>query len=1194
MDKNSVKKKIRSLTAMILCAILVSAECLPAMASDDIDLYLSNTEDSVSLISQFGARPEDTPPDNSSNFAFDVSTGTLTIKDDGVSMIRNDPQSLPWYQIRESVKHIIIKSDVTELPGYSFYGMTNLIDVRNYGKSQTIKIPDGAIIKTGETASGDHTIYSSATELFDVIQRDETVTVYAFINDDSATTYETVPSESCGYSLVNLTVAEGQCGDNLHWAVTIENNLIISGYGEMWNYKKGTSPFASYSASIQNIELPKNITSIGDFAFEGLNGVFEIEQPAYLYRLGRCAFKDCDNLTKFKLTARMTDIKSGVFAGCTRLTELTVNNASVNSLNDGYLVNTAGEVLGYLRNSVYCDVKNRTVYSSETSATIPDGMLNIGGYTFYNITTAAEVTIPSSVTTIDDEAFINATNLSRITNMANFEQVCGTDIFSGTGSALPSTVQKQAVVYKANTDFAEKAQKAGYDIVWMDDLKMQSISAVYTGGPVIVGQNYSPSDVLVSIIYSNGTSSNVTAAAAGMTLSSTTVSTIGDNKFTVLYEDGYGNSKRSNEFTVQGSNAIKSVSFDYIGPSVWAGEDYNPKYVTVTVVYTNNTSETIKGDKKNASSISYVSYNTLTAEKAGENRISATYTSDSGKTYSGNFTVMADKYATKIEATYPEDKYMGLGEGISGVDLDSLSVYVEYSDNTSDTLSGDDSNIIISDNVDTIGSKTVFTLTLSEKNKNKLTANFNVNCDTNISSMECTYIGQSMTQNSVISPEMVQVKLVYTNGKITVTTGDTLTGFSIPNGTITNPDGIQEIDVSYGIGGNTFTDSVQVPIRGVLPYKLVIVKRPTVYKYDAGDAFDPDGMIINCLFDDNTSIDVTDVIEIPDGDSLTANQKVVTLSYYHSGSNTTITAKLAISMSDYEHVKSTTLSFAEQYEITKILFRSKATEDETYSDDVSNVVSTESDRVGKWIDITPVTGSSSIASSDVQAKIKSGYGFDMKVFVKYKTNRAGEEFKDFMAKTYWDSKFVSEDESSGRWKYLNDVYPQYTPTASPDILYLRITSGLVDSGGTSKSVILNTGKDGASDFIILEKTNISESGEEEDEGEWYNSTKIFEPPLRDVTSGETGTERRIYTSRDAANPDAQYTDYVVQIISPAWYGYEQEPMFDGSKFIYSDDEKWPAELSKYWQLPSSPYLHVCASFKIRVITNDDIHTHILQ
>ena len=121
--------------------------------------------------------------------------------------------------------------------------------------------------------------------------------------------------------------------------------------------------------------------------------------------------------------------------------------------------------------------------------------------------------------------------------------------------------------------------------------------------------------------------------------------------------------------------------------------------------------------------------------------------------------------------------------------------------------------------------------------------------------------------------------------------------------------------------------------------------------------------------------------------------------------------------------------------------------------------------------------------------------------------------------------------------------------------YINITAKN-ETSGEDKNTEIITGENGSQDFIVLERTDMPENGDEKiDSGEWYDSTKIFEFPLRDVLGNGT-EERRLYVSRDAANPNTEFTDYTIQIVSPAWYGYEPEPEYDyGSEvFKYIEDQ----------------------------------------
>lgn len=76
-----------------------------------------------------------------------------------------------------------------------------------------------------------------------------------------------------GTAAAATVVASGECGkqgDNLSWTSDDSGTLTISGTGEMQDYSQVEErPWSANSASINNIILDNDVTSIGDNAFGG-------------------------------------------------------------------------------------------------------------------------------------------------------------------------------------------------------------------------------------------------------------------------------------------------------------------------------------------------------------------------------------------------------------------------------------------------------------------------------------------------------------------------------------------------------------------------------------------------------------------------------------------------------------------------------------------------------------------------------------------------------------------------------------------------------------------------------------------------------------------------------------------------------------------------------------------------------------
>ncbi len=133
-----------------------------------------------------------------------------------------------------------------------------------------------------------------------------------------------------------------------------------------------------HSANITSIILPDTLETIGDFAFT------------------QCG------ITSINIPASVSSIGNGIFADCDSLTSLTVSSSNPYYTSVG--------------NVIYS--KDRTTLVTAPfvrSITIPSTVTRIQDYAFYYNDNITSITIPSSVTTIGEGAFGNCTNLSSVT-----------------------------------------------------------------------------------------------------------------------------------------------------------------------------------------------------------------------------------------------------------------------------------------------------------------------------------------------------------------------------------------------------------------------------------------------------------------------------------------------------------------------------------------------------------------------------------------------------------------------------------------------------------------------------------------------------------------------------------------------------------------------------------------------------------
>lgn len=1060
----------------------------------------------------------------------------------------------------------------------------------------------------------------------DIVTEKYIVPVYTF-GDDNQAFSDAVPPESDGYKLMAIYNEKGQCGDDLVFYVSLDNALMIEGTGAMWDFEEGQAPWAKSATTIDQVYMPDKMTSIGSFAFENLELMTKFEIPESVNTIGKGAFKNCRNLYSFTIGNQYSSIASGIFAGCTSLRIVDASENGLYSVTDGYLVEDSSKtILGFLRESLYRDVSNKTLYNNPEEYTVPKDVKVIGALSYYEASSFYNLIIPASVTEIQDRAFYGCSKIENI-DLASTELVTvAPTAIDGCGTLYSENdAKKYVILYSINQDFAKIGETQGYHVIYHDSKNVKYITAAYAGPAVMVGKGFDISNVQIAIVYENGDSETVYGTDTRMSFSTTTITQIGDNKFTAIFDDGYGQTLTTNEFIVEGTNAIVNVVFSYTGPTVWYGENIETNYVLAKLTYADGSTKTVNGNATYTTANGNKNCITLgqqTVTKEGDNDVKISYKDANSGTFNGILTVRCQNYITGLAAEY-HGSPVELAAGANGLDLEELIIDITWSDGTTEKIHGSDPRVNITASPTLMGQTQIFEFTINDRDRYGYTGSFACSYTSNLANVQFDYVGAAVTSGMVFSFSDVQLTLQYTDGSSQKVKGDTITGLEADNMIIHTADSTEEINMKYTVGANVFTGKIYVPGKIRIPVKLIVVKRPTKSVYQEGDAFDPAGMVVNCLFNNGITQDVTELVTIDTGGLLTENTKTITLSYEDSSSGYTIKTNMALNVNQYQKELALEKQFKEQYEISKVLFRSKKTEDtaedlDDENTDENNGEDTNTDDeededdedLGKWQDITPLLNYSSYDKNHDAVdgsgnhlynapEIKAGYGFELKVYTKYRTNRAGSEFNAFLKKTQWDREFenvytsITHDEFMEKWKYLNDVYPQAAPIANPDLLYFRTTSDkLVDENGDPIKNLLSP--DGnMTDFLVMEKTNTTETGDVIDEGEWFNSTKIFELPLRAVVDDEE--TRRVYISKDAANPNQAYTDYTIQIISPAWFGYDPEPYFEGDKFHYStDDGETYAQKSYAFNDAQTKYLHVCVSITIRVKANNDVKTHILE
>ncbi len=157
---------------------------------------------------------------------------------------------------------------------------------------------------------------------------------------------------------------------------------------------------------VTDLVIPDSVTAVNDFAFAGCTSLTSVTIPDSVTSIGYSAFENCTSLTSVSIPESVTKINSWAFENCSFLNSIHITDVAkwCNIDFGGFYANPL-----YYAHDLYL---NETLV---TDLTIPDSVTSVNDYTFHNCESLTAVTIPDSVTSIGEYAFCNCKSLISIT-----------------------------------------------------------------------------------------------------------------------------------------------------------------------------------------------------------------------------------------------------------------------------------------------------------------------------------------------------------------------------------------------------------------------------------------------------------------------------------------------------------------------------------------------------------------------------------------------------------------------------------------------------------------------------------------------------------------------------------------------------------------------------------------------------------
>lgn len=191
-----------------------------------------------------------------------------------------------------------------------------------------------------------------------------------------------------------------------------------------------------------NLMLPENITDIEDYAFADCDRLSVISIPDEVKSFGVQSFRNDISLLRIPMPSGLIYIKDYAFTGCNGISEITIP-ASVADIGDGIVkgcqniskINVAegnnhfASEDGVLYTSNFDELLIFPVNYESKSYIVKDGTKSIAPYAFVDSKRLNEVTLPSTLTNIGEDAFIGCVNLLSLQVKALNPPVCYNDCF---------------------------------------------------------------------------------------------------------------------------------------------------------------------------------------------------------------------------------------------------------------------------------------------------------------------------------------------------------------------------------------------------------------------------------------------------------------------------------------------------------------------------------------------------------------------------------------------------------------------------------------------------------------------------------------------------------------------------------------------------------------------------------------------
>ena len=338
---------------------------------------------------------------------FVYDNGLLEISGSG-SIPNYSTGSAPWYQYRDSITSVLVRSSVAGIGSRAFYGCNKLTEI-------TLPFVGASRDATGYSCSFgyifDYSDYSyKESSYFD----GDFAPGYGY-KAGGTTTYGSpyYYSFSVPSSLKTVTITDAdQIGKGaFHQCTNVSMIVLNDGITSIGDY-------AFYNCAIKDFSIPNTVETIGKYAFYQCDSLREMFIPNSVKSIEPYTFYNCNGINKLAISENVTSIGDHAFYGCSGLDNLIIPNQT-ESIGSYAFSNCKGLKKINIPDSVI--TMGKGAFSSDNNSMniselhIGSGLKAIPEETFKNCNQLTSVIVPNTVERIGSRAFSDCNKLTEIT-----------------------------------------------------------------------------------------------------------------------------------------------------------------------------------------------------------------------------------------------------------------------------------------------------------------------------------------------------------------------------------------------------------------------------------------------------------------------------------------------------------------------------------------------------------------------------------------------------------------------------------------------------------------------------------------------------------------------------------------------------------------------------------------------------------